>query len=155
MYSDDDTPRPMRQTKESAGYDFYMPYDLEMEPGVWYTIDTQIALNGREKPYLDCAILKDGQPENIRIFPRQWYIQLMPKSSLGDKYGFKLANTIGVIDKDFIDHHITAKVMVDVPLTLKKGQRFMQGAIIPVCYDLFEDEPTAVRNGGHGSTGRF
>jgi dUTP pyrophosphatase len=153
MYTDNDVPVPKRQTKESAGYDFYMPYDLEMKPGVWYKIDTQVALNGREKPYMDCVVFKDGQPENIRIFPRQWFIQLMPKSSLGDEYGFKLANTIGVIDKDFIDHHITAKVMVDVPLTLKKGQRFMQGAIVPMCYDLFEEEPTATRNGGHGSTG--
>ncbi len=153
MYSDDSTPRPKRQTKESAGYDFYMPYDLDMEPGKWYTIDTQIALNGREKPYLDCVMLA-GQPENIRIFPRQWYIQLMPRSSLGYKYGFRLANTVGVIDKDYIDHHISAKVMVDVPLSLKKGERFMQGVFIPACYDLFEEEPTATRDGGHGSTGR-
>lgn len=80
-------------------------------------------------------------------------LQLMPRSSLGYKYGFRLANTVGVIDKDYIEHPISAKIMVDTPLSLKKGERFMQGVFIPVAYDLFEDIPTATRDGGHGSTG--
>ena len=153
MIAADGIEKPKRQTKESAGYDFYMPYDLDMQPGIWYTVDTQVAFNGREKPYFDCTVSEEGEYKIVRLFPKSWYMQLMPRSSLGYKYGFRLANTVGVIDKDYIEHPISAKIMVDTPLSLKKGERFMQGVFIPVAYDLFEDIPTATRDGGHGSTG--
>ena len=153
MIAENETDSPKRQTKESAGYDFYMPYDLDMEPGIWYTIDTQVSFTGKEKPYFDCTLSEEGEYKNARVFPRFWYMQLMPRSSLGYKYGFRLANTVGVIDKDYVDHHISAKVMVEQSLSLKKGERFMQGVFIPVAFDLFEDIPTATRDGGHGSTG--
>lgn len=154
MISEEGTDAPKRQTKESAGYDFYMPCDLDMEPGIWYTVDTEVSFNGKEKPYFDCTVSVEGEYRNVRMFPRSWYMQLMPRSSLGYKYGFRLANTVGVIDKDYVGHHISAKIMVEQPLSLKKGERFMQGVFIPVAYDLFEDIPTATRDGGHGSTGR-
>ena len=154
MYSEDETPIPKRQTKDSAGYDFYMPCNLYMVPGEWYTIDTKISFNGKEKPYMDCIVLDGGTQKNQRIFPRSWFLQLVPRSSLGYKYGFRIANTIGVIDKDYIGHNISAKVQVDKPLSLKKGDRFMQGIFIPIAFDLFETAPTETRDGGHGSTGR-
>ena len=33
---------PTRATKGSAGYDFHMPYDIELKPNVYYTIPTGI-----------------------------------------------------------------------------------------------------------------
>lgn len=145
--------KPKRQTKKSAGYDFYMPYDLQMAPGVWYTIDTEVIFDGEERPYFDASIEDvKGELKDIRIYPKQWVMNLAPRSSLGNEYGFKLANTIGVIDQDFIGHHITAKVSVDKPLFLKKGRGFMQGEILTNCYLEDEDIPDADRVGGHGST---
>lgn len=141
MKTDNDIQMPKRQTIGSAGYDFYMPYDLDMEPGKWYTIDTGVSFTG------------DEQGVNIN-FSTCWVMLLMPRSSLGYKYGFRFANTVGVIDQDYIGHNISAKVMVDQPLFLKKGERFMQGILIP--YLTFADEisPQEIRDGGHGSTGR-
>lgn len=144
---------PKRQTKRSAGYDFYMPCDLNMEPGIWYTIDTEAVFDGDERPYFDASIMDvSGELKNIRVYPKQWVMNLAPRSSLGNEYGLKLKNTIGVIDQDFIGHHITAKISVDKPLFLKKGQRFIQGEILANCYLEGEDVPDADRIGGHGST---
>lgn len=143
---------PKRQTKRSAGYDFYMPCDLNMEPGIWYTIDTKVIFEGDERPYFDACIRIGDELKETRIYPKQWVMNLAPRSSLGNKYGFKLANTIGIIDQDYVGHHITAKVSVDQPLSLKKGERFMQGEILANCYLEDEDVPDADRVGGHGST---
>ena len=143
---------PKRQTKRSAGYDFYMPCDLQMEPGIWYTIDTKVIFEGDERPYFDACIRIGDELKETRIYPKQWVMNLAPRSSLGNKYGFKLANTIGIIDQDYVGHHITAKVSVDQPLSLKKGERFMQGEILANCYLEEEDVPDKDRTGGHGST---
>lgn len=151
MYSQqNDIEIPKRQTKASAGYDFYMPYDLDMEANVWYTIGTKICFNGKEKVYTNVTYPdnKDSKP----LYADKWVMLLFPRSSLGNNYGFELANTVGVIDQDYNDHQITARIRVSKPLSLKKGDRFMQGVIVPVGY--FQDEiiPNAERNGGTGST---
>lgn len=152
MYSTDPTVKlPARQTKYSAGYDFYMPCDLEMKAGVWYDIDSKICFDGNEKIYTNVTYpdSKDSRP----VYLDRWMMFLSPRSSLGDNYKFRLANTSGIIDQDYIDHTITAKVCVDEPLTLKKNEdRFMQGIILPVGYISGEPEPVKTRNGGHGST---
>lgn len=151
MYSTDNTVSlPQRQTVKSAGYDFYMPFDLEMKAGVWYDIDTCICFDGEEKPYMLVATEPNGDAK--KVYLQSWFMHLIPRSGLGNRAKFRLANTCGVIDQDYIGHTITAKVCSDVPLTLKKGDRFMQGIFIPVCYNIFEKPPTTERNGGHGST---
>lgn len=152
MYSlQNDIEVPKRQTKASAGYDFYMPYDLDMEPGVWYTIGTKICLDGKETVYTSVTYPDDKT--NRPLYADKWVMLLFPRSSLGNTYGFELANTVGVIDQDFIDHQITARIRVSKPLSLKKGDRFMQGVITPVGYLYGENAPNAERNGGTGSTG--
>ena len=154
MYSQsEDVKRPMRKTLESAGYDFYMPYDLELEPGEEYLIGTKICFDGQEGAYFDADIDFGDHVKEVRIFPRQWSMKLYPRSSLGDAYGMRLVNTTGIIDRDYIDHQITAKITVMKPLSLKKGDRFMQGELTPVLYLCDEDEPTEERKGGKGSTG--
>ena len=84
----------------------------------------------------------------------------MPRSSLGMKYGMSLDNTIGVIDADYFEAdnegHIMARLTfkgIQAPLTLKAGERFMQGVIVQ--YHQTDDDGTIEsRHGGFGSTGK-
>ncbi len=130
---------PKRMTKHSCGYDFYAPETIEMSPGVWYNIDTGVCFDGTENPKFDGSTFAD------------WFMLIVPRSSYGVKYGFKIRNTAGIIDKDYRDT-IKACVSVEVPFTLEKGQRFMQGIVIPFGKIFREVPPTEDRNGGIGST---
>lgn len=86
-----------------------------------------------------------------------WLLALLPRSGLGFKNGFRLANTVGVIDSDYSnadnEGHIMAKALASKPLALHKGDRFLQGILIP--YGLAGEEVMnfAARTGGFGSTG--
>lgn len=124
---------PRRKTLHSAGYDMMMPYDLQMEPDKWYDIDTGI--------HLEHGDIKESQ-----------FLMLMPRSGLGFKNKLKLANTVGIIDADY-RQSIKARISVEEPLTLNRGDSFMQAIVLE--YGLIANEvpPTEVRKGGFGSTG--
>lgn len=128
---------PKRATIGSAGYDFYMPYDLVLEPGQTSKIPTGIR-----------ASMQNG-----------WVLCLFPRSGLGFKYRLQLNNTVGIIDADYYgsdnEGHIFAKITNDSNegkvLELKKGEGFMQGIFLP--FGITEDDDVSeVRNGGFGST---
>lgn len=128
---------PKRSTKESAGYDFFVPYDIALEPNEEIKIPTGLKVH-----------MQKG--EVLFIFPR---------SGLGFKYYTRLANTIGVIDSDYINSdnegHIWVKIRNegDKCLSIKQGEAFCQGIFMPfllVDGDNFEDGNN--RNGGFGST---
>ena len=62
------------------------------------------------------------------------------------KYGFQLLNTTGIIDSDYFDNesnegHIIVACKVAKPVTLSKGDRFVQGIITPY-YVMENDEDT-------------
>lgn len=135
------TPIPSRSTIGSCGYDFYSPEDYDLVPGEWTTINTDIRLNHE-------SIFKRAE-----IRPN-WFILLAPRSGLGAKYGFRLRNTVGIIDMDY-GGDILASVSCDTPFTLEKGQRFMQGIIMDFHIDPCETPVATERVGGHGSTGKF
>lgn len=128
---------PKRATTGSAGYDFYMPYDLMLEPGQTAKIPTGIR-----------ARMENG-----------WVLCLFPRSGLGFKYRLQLNNTVGIIDADYYgsdnEGHIFAKITNDSNegkvLELKQGEGFMQGIFLP--FGITEDDDTnEIRNGGFGST---
>lgn len=130
---------PKRSTKESAGYDIFAPYDFQIAPDREIKIPTGLKVH-----------MQKG--EVLLIFPR---------SGLGFKYYTRLANTIGVIDSDYIDSdnegHIWVKIRNegDKSLTVKQGEAFCQAIFIPfllVDEDGFEKGED--RNGGFGSTNR-
>lgn len=129
---------PRRATVGSAGYDFYSPATCDLEPNKWVDIDTGVRLDDADV----CAEFS------------RWFMMLVPRSGLSNRYGFRLRNTVGIIDMDYRDT-IKAKVTVDIPMTLSEGERFLQGVIIP--YGTFGNEivPIDVRKGGFGSTGGF
>ncbi|MBE5769604.1 MAG: deoxyuridine 5'-triphosphate nucleotidohydrolase [Clostridiales bacterium] len=130
-------PLPHRATAGSAGYDFHTPVDVTLAPGESRIVPTSVR-----------AIMDTG-----------WVLMIFPRSGLGFKYGVHLANTVGVIDSDYANTPNGGHIMVKLTnpsaetVHLPAGERFCQGVFLP--YGLAqEEEITAGRTGGLGSTGR-
>lgn len=130
-------PLPHRATAGSAGYDFALPFDLQLQPGQTAKIPTGIR-----------ARMADG-----------WVLLIYPRSGLGFKYRLQLNNTVGVIDSDYYrssnEGHIFIKITNDSNegkiLSLKAGDCFAQGIFTP--FGITEDdEADGLRDGGFGST---
>ena len=128
---------PKRATKGSAGYDFYAPFDIVLDPGKTIKI-----------------------PTGIRVYIEENYVlKLYPRSGLGFKYRLQLNNTVGIIDSDYYysdnEGHIFAKITNDSnenkTVEIKKGTGFMQGIFVEYAI-TFDDDCQSIRNGGFGST---
>lgn len=154
MYND--IKLPTRATKQSAGYDFFLPFPIvDLCPGCSVLIPTGI---------------------KVRIDPG-WCLFLMPKSGLGFKYRLQLDNTIGLIDADYYNNesnegHIMVSLTNDLKesqniqmnritnkpefvensiINLPTGKSFVQGVLLP--FGIADsDNANAVRTGGLGST---
>ncbi len=129
---------PARATKGSAGYDFYTPVDIHLEPGKTVKIPTGIRAKMDE----------------------DYVLMIFPRSGLGFKYRLQLNNTVGIIDSDYYNSdnegHIFIKMTNDSnegkTVDITAGSGFAQGLFIP--YGITVDDDTeALRNGGFGSTG--
>lgn len=128
---------PKRATSGSAGYDFYMPADMTIEPGQTVKIPTGIRVQMEE----------------------EWVLKCYPRSGLGFKYRLQLNNTVGIIDSDYFNSdnegHIFAKLTNDTnegkTVNLKAGTGFMQGIFVEYGITV-DDDVQAERNGGFGST---
>lgn len=128
---------PKRATSGSAGYDFYMPVDMTIEPGQTVKIPTGIRVQMEE----------------------EWVLKCYPRSGLGFKYRLQLNNTVGIIDSDYFNSdnegHIFAKLTNDTnegkTVNLKAGTGFMQGIFVEYGITV-DDDVQAERNGGFGST---
>ena len=128
---------PRRATSGSAGYDFFAPVEVSLNPGETVKVATGIRARMEEN----------------------WVLKLYPRSGLGFKYRLQLNNTVGIIDSDYYysdnEGHIFAKITNDSnegkSVTIDAGTGFMQGIFLE--YGITEDDDaTAVRNGGFGST---
>ena len=131
----DEIQLPQRATDGSAGYDFYIPFGASFSPAVHRMIPSGVGVRLDHGTFLMCV----------------------PRSGLGFKYGMQLRNSVGVIDEDYSsadnEGHIMAKITTEAPFMLHKGDRFMQGIIVPY-FTVENDEPiTSKRTGGFGSTG--
>ena len=128
---------PARATAGSAGYDFYSPVDFTLAPGETIKIPTGIR-----------AEINEG-----------WVLKLYPRSGLGFKFRLTLNNTVGIIDSDYFgsdnEGHIFAKITncgdEGKTVSVKAGEGFMQGIFVQFGI-TFDDDATALRNGGFGST---
>jgi dUTP pyrophosphatase len=147
-----------RKTINSAGYDFKCPYNIDIHPGEWVKINLGVKLTDDDCPITTLASPRPDLGEDVyeekEYVCRKWVMLLFPRSSLGMRYGLRFSNTVGVIDMDY-RNNIFVDVTADTEFTLKKGERFCQGIIVP--FATFEDElvPTEERHGGMGSTGNF
>lgn len=128
---------PQRATKLSAGYDFFAPTDIVLQPNSTIKIPTGIRCK-----------MEDG-----------WVLQCYPRSGLGFKYRLQLNNTVGIIDSDFYNSdnegHIFAKITNDTNeakiIKMKSGDGFIQGIFVEYGITI-DDNCTEIRNGGLGST---
>lgn len=154
---------PVRATKQSAGYDFFSPYEFVLRPGTAVTIPTGIRVK-----------IDDG-----------YAMALIPKSGIGVKSSTRLSNTIGLIDADYYgsdnEGHIMVRLEMPVEptsklipkmsgqgnlygvdtqvvrknLKIEADQKFVQGVFIPFGITINDDETEKEdRNGGFGSTGK-
>lgn len=126
---------PKRATAKSAGYDFFAPTDIDLAPTETVTVATGIRA----------------------LMPDDVCLMIFPRSGLGFQYRLRLNNTVGIIDADYCESDNEGHIFVrmtnesDKPLHIDAGTAFAQG--IFVRYLLTEDDDTtAPRNGGLGST---
>lgn len=127
---------PKRSTKNSAGYDFYLPKSIVINPG------EKIKIGSGIKVCLD----------------QDKVLLVMPRSSIGIKKNIIIANTIGVIDSDYYNNednegHIlfVLKNIGEESVPLERGERIAQG-IITKFYTTDDDTSKETRIGGIGST---
>lgn len=127
---------PKRATAGSAGYDFFAPFDFTLAPGCEIKFSTGIRVELDQDKFLACYT----------------------RSGLGFKYKLRLANQVGIIDADYYfadnEGHIGVKLCNEGNdfLHIKRGMPFMQG-VITQYFLTCDDNATAQRHGGFGSTG--
>ena len=128
---------PKRATSGSAGYDFYAPFDIRLDPGETLKVPTGIRVK-----------IEDG-----------WVLKIYPRSGLGFKFRLQLNNTVGIIDSDYYfsdnEGHIFIKITNDTnegrTVEIPAGTAFAQGVFVE--YGItYDDDAAGVRNGGMGST---
>ena len=126
---------PTRATEHSAGYDFYSPVDVVINPNesvmIWSDVKAHM--------YYDNALL------------------IIPRSSMG-KHPIMIANTVGLIDNDYYsnesnDGNIGFRLLNigATPYEIKRGDRIGQGVFIKYG-TIKNDETNSTRTGGFGST---
>lgn len=134
-----DTKLPARKTKGSAGYDFYLPYDVVLQPyGTSGVIPTGVKA-------------KMGSNDVLLLYIR---------SSIGINKNVTLANSVGVIDSDYYNNPnnegnigLVLRNNGGKTVRFKKGERIMQG-IFTKFYVTADDKADGNRKGGTGSTGK-
>ena len=130
---------PTYAHNDDAGFDFYLPEDLEIAPH-----QTIIAKTG-----LKMAI------------PVGFELQVRPRSGMSAKTGLRVANAPGTIDSGYRDEiGIICWNTSDEILSLKAGDRIAQGVLNEIPrgkFNIVEDITKVVgsnRNGGFGSSGK-
>ena len=133
-----DVKLPERSSKFSAGYDFFLPDGINV-----YTENDVMIPTG-----IRCVNMDDDM-----------VLMMFPRSGLGSKYRFCLANSVGIVDADYSlsdnEGHIFMKMVNDgvLDLQLEKGKAFCQGILLR--YSTVQDDNVeAVRNGGFGSSNK-
>ena len=133
----EDLKMPCRATAHSAGYDFFTPFKITLEPN--QTIKF---------------------PSGIRcLMQDDYFLAIFPRSGLGFKFRLQLDNTVGIIDADFATDEKVGHIIVKLTnrtnenktLVLESGQGYAQGIFLPFALTV-DDNASAVRDGGFGST---
>lgn len=126
---------PTRGSQHSAGYDFYSPIDITIQPNESVMIWTDI----KASMYWDNVLL------------------LFVRSSMG-KHPVVIANGTGIIDADYYsnegnDGNIGFRLLNlgKTPYEIKIGDRIGQGVFVKYG-TVKDDNTTGTRQGGFGST---
>lgn len=134
-----DTKLPTRKTKGSAGYDFFLPCDVVLQP---YSTSGLIPTGVK---------VKMGSNDVLMLYIR---------SSVGIKKNVTLANDVGIIDSDYYNNTnnegnigLVLRNNGGKTVRFSKGERIMQG-IFTKFYLTEDDKADGKRKGGTGSTGK-
>jgi dUTP pyrophosphatase len=128
---------PTRATQYSAGYDFYSPVRMIIEPqqSIIVATDIKVYMEGNE------------------------FLQIVPRSSIGIKKNLMLKNSMGIIDHDFFQNpdndgniHIALFNYGKEIAFIEEGERVAQG--IFCTYNIVDDDVplSVIRKGGIGSS---
>lgn len=133
----DEIKLPERKTAHSAGYDFFLPLDIELHPGSALVVPTGI---------------KCEMGEGL-------FLQMHIRSSVGIKHGVILSNATGIIDADYFNNptnegHImfALRNLSPAKFFAEHGSAIAQGIFLPY-YTADGDAADGERVGGIGSTG--
>lgn len=130
---------PKYQTAESAAFDLAANADVEIQPGEIAKVPTGLVIEA----------------------PEGHFLMVVSRGSTASKKGLKMANAIGVVDRDYSGPNdevfMPLHNFTDAPVRVSKGERLGQGMFIRV--DQVEwDEASSIREadrGGYGSTGGY
>lgn len=132
---------PKRATVGSAGYDFSFPTRIKAKQGLQFTLPTGIAWKAGDV--------------NERLV-----LSIYPRSSFGIRYRFREPNLVSIIDSDYYGcakngghiHMHLANEGDNGELLVQPFIAYAQG-VITNYYITEDDDTTATRVGGVGSTG--
>lgn len=127
---------PKVGSEDAAGMDFYQPESVEIEP--------------HQTQYVTLGLAME--------IPKGYMLMLAPRSSMS-KTPLVIPNSFGVIDADYRGEiKGIFKNTSDVAYTIQKGDRLLQGILVPVgalnLLEAGELSETARGSGGIGSTGK-
>ena len=162
---------PVRKTKGSAGYDFYVAEDtiVDSMDTKCIRIAEEVMRQGLGMPLTldEMADITKAANARTTLVPtgikakldEGTYLELSVRSSCPMKYWLTLANNVGIIDADYYNNpdnegHIFFQIinLSPYPIMLKKGDCLGQGII--KSYLLADDDKAeGERTGGFGSTG--
>lgn len=130
---------PERSTKQAAGYDFFNPEKVVIQPN--------------EIKYVKTGIKSD--------FPGDYALLLLNRSSNPKKKGLILANGVGLVDADYYenpdnDGEIAFAFMnrLAEEVVIEAGEKLGQGMFVKFGVLTNEQEIENERTGGFGSTGK-
>ncbi|MCK9536227.1 MAG: dUTP diphosphatase [Bacilli bacterium] len=128
---------PCRGTSTSAGYDFFIPYNIKIKPN--------------EKKLIFTGIKAYMRPDEVLL--------IIIRSSIAIKQHLQLINQVAVIDSDYYNNSENeGHIMIALEnagkneVFLKTGLRFAQGIFISYLISDNEKTPVNTRKGGLGST---
>lgn len=129
---------PVKGSKKAAGYDFFNPEEVTIQP--------------KEIKYVKTGIKA--------LFPDDMVLLLFNRSSNPKKKNLILINGVGVVDADYYNNEDNEGEIAfafynisAVPVTLQKGEKLGQG-MFTIYKDVtnYTDEEVEERKGGFGST---
>lgn len=130
---------PKRSTSKSAGYDFFLPFDITIKEGEILKIPTGIKVNMLEDEMF-CLYIRSG---------------------IGFKYNIRLCNQVGIIDSDYYNNPSNEGNMWFAiqnegkdTYTFKKGDRLIQGIFQKYLITDNDIVDNTIRMGGLGSTNK-
>lgn len=135
----DSVPLPTYATEGSVAFDIVCPEDVMIPAHGAATVPTGL----------------------IIATPPGYALVLAPRSSLFQKTGLRLANTIGIVDQDFCGPQDELSLSFWNPgekeVQLKAGDRVVQGLLVTIArVDWKEGSPTGeTSRGGWGQSGGY